>query len=124
MPATPFHGVRALLRSSVVLVGILLLGVGLADLATGRLKVAEYRAVLKADVPAPRRESAQLFPTATEAEQRRAVAEAKLGYYQLLVLVGQLLAAAGAVLVGVGVVRSRLTALRETPATAGRVSSW
>ena len=109
-------GLQGLLRSSFVLVGVLLLGVGLADMAAGMVKVSEYRAVLASELPAVRREPDTLFPTATEAEQRRAVAQAKLGYYELLVVVGQLFAAAGVVLVAVGAVRARLGTLREASA--------
>lgn len=114
MSPTLSASLRALARSSVVLVGVLLLGVGLADLGAGLVKVAEYRAVL-AEAPPPRHHPEKLFPTATEAEQRRAIAQAKLGYYELLVLAGQVLAASGVLLIGIGALRTRLAVLRELP---------
>jgi len=111
------RGVRALARDGFVLTGLLLVGVGLADLATGKTRAATYRAVL-AETPPPARAVDKLFPTPSEAEQQRVIAEAKLGYYELLGLVGQLLAALGTVLVGVGMLRVRLGGLHPSDRAA------
>jgi hypothetical protein len=45
----------------------------------------------------------------TEAEEQRSVARAKLGFYNLLFLAGQMLTLGGLVLVVIGLVRLRLT---------------
>jgi hypothetical protein len=97
--------VRMLARSSLVVAGLLLLCIGLGDVVVGRTKLAQYQAVL-AQAPAVRpRDPAILFPKVTEAEEQRSVARAKLGFYNLLFLAGQLLTVVGLLLVVVGVVR-------------------
>jgi hypothetical protein len=114
--AEPF--LPTLLRSGLVIGGLLLLGVGLADIVAGHTKVAEYQQVLSVERAAAARAgdaSRRLFPASSETAQRVAIAEAKLGYYGLLVLVGQMLTAAGLVLVAVGAVRERRRALRAAP---------
>jgi hypothetical protein len=111
-PGVRLEPVLAALRSGFVVAGLLILGVGLADLVAGRVKLAEYRQVLATETVAPRSAPAALFPIQSETAQRRAVAEAKLGYYGLLQLVGQLLAALGLVLLAIGLVRERLRAPR------------
>ena len=111
----------ALLRNGVVIGGLLLLGVGVADIAAGHTKVAEYQQVLVVERAAAARAadaSRRLFPASSETAQRVAIAEAKLGYYGLLVLVGQVLAAVGLILVAIGAVRERLRAVRALPARA------
>ena len=52
------------------------------------------------------------------ADCQRVVAEAKLAFYDLLFLVGQLLALGGILLVGIGVARQRARTLRALPASA------
>ncbi len=108
-PELSFH---ALLRNGLVLAGLLLLGVGLGDAVVGRTKIAQYTEVL-ASTPAPEpRDRAALFPTASEGNERRAVARAKVGYYQLLFTAGQLLSGIGFVLLVLGVLQIRLRAGR------------
>jgi hypothetical protein len=46
------------------------------------------------------------------------VAQAKLAFYQLLFLVGQLLAAIGVLLLGIGAFRQRLRTSRAAPSSA------
>lgn len=106
-------------RNGFIVAGALLFAVGIADMLAGRAKLQEYRAVVaEAPGPAPH-DPAALFPKASEAQERHAVAEAKLAFYQLLFLVGQLLAAGGVLLMGIGLFRQRQRALRTAPAGAG-----
>ena len=87
--------------------GLLLLAIGLGDVVVGRTKLAQYQAVL-ATAPASRpQDRATLFPKVTEAEEQRSVARAKLGFYNLLFLAGQLLTVTGLLSVVIGVVRIR-----------------
>lgn len=111
-------GLSGLIRNRFVLIGVLLFGVGLADMVTGRIKLDEYRAVLRAaphQTPVHRNPTA-LFPRASEAEQQVAIAQTKLGYYQLLFLVGQALAALGLLSIAVGAFQMRLRSVRGGPA--------
>ncbi|MFN8543433.1 MAG: hypothetical protein U0807_04425 [Candidatus Binatia bacterium] len=99
------------LRNALVLTGILLLGVGLADALVGRAKLAQYNELLRA-APAPEAAKApSLFPTASEGQERSAVVRAKLGFYQLLVTCGWTLVCLGSVLVTTGVLHVRLRGL-------------
>ena len=101
--------VRTLARNGWVVAGVLLLAIGLGDLVVGRTKLAQYHEVLE-QMPAVRpRDRAVLFPKATEADEQRNVARAKLGYYNILFLAGQVLTLGGLVLVVIGLVRLRLT---------------
>lgn len=112
-------GFAAFARSGFVLSGVLLLAVGVADVAIGMVKAAGYRAVLAETAPPPRRPD-ELFPRPTEAGQERAIAEAKLGYYELLVVVGRLLTACGVVLIGLGALRIHLQAAHPARESPGR----
>lgn len=119
MRADPF--LLTLLRNGIVIGGLLLLGVGVADIVAGHMKVAEYQQVLVVERAAAARvaeASRRLFPASSETAQRVAIAEAKLSYYGLLVLVGQVLAAVGLILVAIGAVRERLRAVRGLPPRA------
>ena len=99
--------VRTLARSPLVVAGLLLLGIGLGDVVVGRTKLAQYQAVL-AQAPAVRpRDPVTLFPKVTEAEEQRSVARAKLGFYNLLFLAGQILTLGGLLLVVYGLARLR-----------------
>jgi len=101
--------VRSLARSGWVVAGLLLLAIGVGDLVVGRTKLAQYHDVLE-QVPAVRaRDRAVLFPKVTEADEQRNVARAKLGFYNLLFLAGQMLTLGGLVLIVVGLVRLRRT---------------
>jgi hypothetical protein len=105
-------------RNGFIVAGALLFAVGVGDMVAGRAKLREYRAVV-ALAPAPDPpDPAALFPKASEAQERYAVAQAKLAFYQLLFLVGQLLAAAGVLLMGIGAFRQRLRSLRSAPSGA------
>ena len=105
-------------RNGFIVAGALLLGVGVCDMLAGHSKILEYRVVVaKAPEPEPH-DPAALFPKASEAQERYAVAQAKLGFYQLLFVVGQLLAAGGVLLMGIGAFRQRLKTLRTAPAAA------
>jgi hypothetical protein len=105
-------------RNGFIVAGALLFAVGIGDMVAGRAKLREYRAVV-ALAPAPDPpDPAALFPKASEAQERYAVAQAKLAFYQLLFLVGQLLAAAGVLLMGIGAFRQRLRSLRSAPSGA------
>jgi hypothetical protein len=106
-------------RNGFIVAGALLLAVGVGDMLAGRAKLREYRALV-ALAPAPEpHDPAALFPKASEAQERYAVAQAKLAFYQLLFLVGQLLAAGGVLLMGIGAFRQRLRTLRSAPSSAG-----
>jgi hypothetical protein len=106
-------------RNGFVVAGALLFAVGMGDVLAGRAKLREYRALVAQAPAAEPHDPAALFPKASEAQERHAVAQAKLTFYELLVLVGQLLAAGGVLLMGIGVFRHRLRALRTAPASAG-----
>jgi hypothetical protein len=71
------------------------------------------------EMPPPEpRDPTALFPKATEAQERQAVAQAKLAFNQLLFLVGQLLAAGGVVLLAIGAFQLRQRTLRIVPSSA------
>jgi hypothetical protein len=101
--------VRTLARSGWVVAGLLLLAIGLGDLVVGRTKLAQYHVVLEQTATVHTRDRSVLFPKVTEADEQRSVARAKLGFYNLLFLSGQILALGGLILVVVGLVRLRLT---------------
>jgi hypothetical protein len=103
--------VQALLRSGLVVAGLLLLGVGIGDSIAGRTKIAQYQELLRTTAAAPA-DPAALFPTASEGQQRHQLAQAKLAFYQLLLTAGQLISALGFVLLAIGVLRLRLRAAR------------
>lgn len=115
MAAATELSLGTLLRSTTVVAGGLLLLVGLGDVIVGRSKIAQYQDAMGEVVPAPVRDPTQLFPTATEAEEQRAVAEAKLGYYELLFTVGQGLSALGFMLMAIGVLQVRFRTVRQRP---------
>lgn len=105
-------------RNGVAMAGLLLLMIGAGDLIAGRAKLGEYRALLAEAPPIAPRDPAALFPKASEAQERYAVAKAKLAFYELLVLVGQLLVVAGFLLLGLGLFRQRLRTARAAPLRA------
>ena len=112
--------VRALARSRAFVAGLLLLAVGLGDVVTGRTKLAQYQAVLAQPLVTPARDPATLFPKVTEAEEQRAVARAKLGFYNVLFLAGQILTLAGLVLLIIGLVVLRRRATRALDVAVSR----
>jgi len=104
----------AFARSSLCVAGALLLMIGLGNAVVGRTKIGQYQALLRQAPPPPApRDPEHLFPVVDEAQERRAVAIAKLGYYQLLFAVGQALSATGVVLLAIGVLRVRIRAARN-----------
>jgi len=106
------------LRNKLVLYGMLLLVVSLADLTVGHQKIREYEVLLSQTPKVTRQDPAGLFPKATEMEQRRVVARAKLGYYNILFLAGELLFLAGFSLLLAGTVQVRVRTMKLAAATA------
>ena len=98
-------GIPALLKTPLVLSGLLLLSIGLAETFAGRMKIAEYDAILRQTPAVVAKDPAALFPTATEEQEARALAEAKLAYYHLLLTAGQLMAGVGLILFAAGLLR-------------------
>lgn len=110
--------VRSLVRSGLVLAGLLLLGVGIGDTIAGRSKIAQYEELVRTTAASvPPRDPAALFPTASEGSERHELARAKLAFYQLLLTAGQLLSAMGFALLALGVLRL----LRQTPPKPSRI---
>ena len=105
-------------RNGFIVAGLLLSAVGVGDMLAGRTKWNEYHTLLAEAPPDEPRDPAALFPKSTEAREHRVVAEAKLAFYELLFLVGQLLAIIGVLLVGIGIARQRARTLRTLPASA------
>ncbi len=97
--------VQAMARSVWIVAGLLLLAIGLGDVLVGRTKLSQYQEMIAQAAPVRPRDPATLFPKVTEADEQRSVARAKLGFYNLLFLSGQLLTLSGLVLVVIGVVR-------------------
>jgi hypothetical protein len=112
--------IRALARSRSFVAGLLLLGVGLGDVVAGRSKLAQYQAVLAQQVVTPPRDPATLFPKVTEAEEQRNVARAKLGFYNVLFLAGQILTLVGLVLLIFGLVGLRRRTVRAAEIAISR----
>jgi len=110
----------ALIRSPWVIGGLLLIAVGVGDVIAGRSKLAQYQAVLAQPQETRPRDPARLFPKVTESEEQRAVAAAKLGFYNQLFLGGQLLTVSGLVFIVVGLVRSRRRVVNTPVAAASR----
>jgi len=107
MTTAPSFSIAGLARNAWVIGGLLLLGVGVGDLSVARAKLAQYKEALETRSPAPLRDPATLFPKPTEEQEQRAVALAKVGFYQQLFTAGQLLTFAGLVALVVGVVQLR-----------------
>jgi hypothetical protein len=99
--------IPALLKTPLVLSGLLLLTIGLTETFLGRAKIREYEAVLRATPAAVPREPAALFPRASEEQESRELAEAKLAYYHLFLTAGQLLAGVGLILFAAGLLRGQ-----------------
>ena len=105
-------------RNGFIVAGLLLFAVGVGDMLAGRTKWHEYHELLAEAPPVAPRDPAALFPKSTVAQEHRVVAEAKLDFYEMLFLVGELLALGGILLVGIGVARQRARTLRALPASA------
>jgi len=102
--AAPELSIQTLMKSGLVLAGLLLLVVGLGDVVTGRAKMLQYQETL-AQTPATSGDPPSLFPTASEGKERRSVTIGKLAFYQVLVNGGQILVAVGFTLMAIGVLR-------------------
>ena len=105
-------------RSGCIVAGVLILAVGVGDMLAGRSRIQEYQAIIREIPPPEPHDLTALFPKASEAQEQHAVAEAKLAFYQLLFLVGQLLAAGGVVLLAIGAFQLRQRTLRIAPSSA------
>jgi len=97
--------VHALIRSGLVLTGLVLFAVGVGNVIAGRSKAAQYAEVLQLTPPPVQPDPAALFPAASEGNERHALALAKLAFYQLLVTAGQFLAALGGAFIAIGLIR-------------------
>jgi hypothetical protein len=111
---------RPLVHSGLVWAGLLLVAVGLGDAIAGRLKITQYQEAVRSAPSVEPRDPAALFPTASEGQERRAVALAKLGFYQLLFTSGQILAATGFLIFLLGILRTRFRGLQ--PATLAKLN--
>jgi hypothetical protein len=96
----------ALLRRPLVLLGLLLVLVGTPEVIIGHTKSESYRREL-AQLPPGKVEAdpARLYPTRTATDEKRAVAEAKVGYYDLLRSAGRVLVLLGLASMAIGAVR-------------------
>ena len=110
--------VRALARNASVVSGLLLLGIGLGDVVVGRTKLAQYQETFAHSAVTPARDPSVLFPKASEVEEQRAVAQAKVGFYNLLFLAGQILTFSGLVLLVFGLIQLRRRAPLHAPSSA------
>jgi len=111
---------HALVRSSLVLTGLVLLGVGIGNVAAGWRKVADYEELMRATERIAPLDSAALFPVASERDERHALATAKRDFYRLLVNAGAILSFVGGVLLVVGTVR---VSMRPPPLGANSTSA-
>ena len=97
---------HALVRSGLVLTGLLLLAVGIGNVVAGESKLQQYgelAALTQAQV-APR-PPATLFPAVSEGEERHRLANTKKDFYELLVNVGWMLGFLGFALFAIGTLR-------------------
>ena len=85
--------------------GLVLIGVGVGNVLAGRSKFQQYEELARATAQVAPVDTAALFPSPSEREERHALAGAKLAFYQLLMTAGQLLSGLGCILLVVGVVR-------------------
>jgi hypothetical protein len=96
---------HAMARSSLVLTGLVLLAVGIANVVAGTSKVGQYQEIAVATASRVQHRSPTLFPAASETEERHALAAAKVAFYQLLTSAGWTLGALGGALVAIGALR-------------------
>lgn len=83
----------------------MLLAVGTPEVIIGHNKAREYRDVLATLPPAARRtDPTRLYPERSAADEKRAVVEAKVGYYDLLRSAGRILVLLGLAGLVIGVV--------------------
>lgn len=96
--------VRTVARNPWIVAGLLVLGIGLVDVYVGRSKLAEYRELQAHAIVVRPKDPTVLFPKVTEAEEQRHVARAKLGFYNLLFLFGQVMTLIGLLLAAIGLI--------------------
>jgi len=106
-----FH---AVVRSGLVLAGLLLLAVGIGNVVAGQSKIQQYVELAALTQPHAPRPPATLFPATTESDERHSLARAKVAFYELLVSAGWLLVALGVLLAAVGTLRVWMRAPRPT----------
>lgn len=100
-------------RSPLVLGGLLLLMVGVADLVAGYRKLEQYQQELRALPPPPPPDPAELFPKASAADERESILRAKISYYGMLTTTGRILAVLGGVGLVLGYARHRVLFARS-----------
>jgi len=100
-------GVSALLRTPLVLAGLLLLLVGTAELVVGHRKTLEYQEEQAQLQPLPVRSPTALYPKPSVLEEKHAVVAAKIGYYELLTTAGRIVAFIGLAAVCIGAIYDR-----------------
>ena len=97
---------HALVRSGLVLTGLLLLAVGIGNVFAGRSKLEQYGELAALTQPhVASRPPATLFPAVSEGEERHRLANAKKDFYELLVNVGWMLGFLGFALFAIGTLR-------------------
>jgi len=106
-------GIPAILKTPLVLSGLLLLSIGVAETLVGRVKIGEYETIVQQMPAVAAKDPAALFPTATEEQEAREIAEAKLAYYHLLLTAGQLLTGLGLILFAAGLLRGHRPSQRS-----------
>ena len=111
--STPERSERRLSRSPLVLGGLLLVMVGVADLVAGYRKLDQYQQELRALPPPPPPNPAELFPKASAADERESILHAKLGYYGMLTTTGRVLALLGGMCLALGYARHRVLLARS-----------
>jgi hypothetical protein len=113
MPTTDRTQGHRLSRSPLVLGGLLLLMVGVADFVAGYRKVEQYRHELRSLPSPPPPNPAELFPKASAADERENILHAKLGYYGMLTTTGRILALLGFTALAIGYTRHRMLRARS-----------
>jgi len=105
---------RRLFRSPLFLGGVLICCLGLANWVVGRVKMSQYEA-LAAHSTAPSSEGVNLssgftFFNVSENHEHHNIAVAKVQYYSVVLMAGELLAFAGLALIAAGYIRLRFRA--------------
>lgn len=92
----------AFARGGVFVAGLLITGIGIADVVAGRLKTPQYEEAVRAVSPEEPAGAPSLFPRASERREQLGIARAKLAFYELLTTVGWGLTALGCLVLMVG----------------------
>lgn len=104
--------VSSLLQSALFIIGIVLIILGIGNTVVAQVKVRQYQADLAQTPPAMETEqtfgkNARLHHFASEAWSRRAVARAKLDFYQVLLRSGWLMLSTGTLCAVIAIRRTR-----------------